>query len=155
MRKEKRIRPGFIPQEDVSRFRGTRQKAMDANKLPPGHILGWIPPSSQAKPSALGSSKPGAIPGSASASNESKPLSKSAAKNAKRKAKKQAEKEKVIQENWEDSDSDEKPLQKGKITNAKVEKVAVTKDDEATNTIGENDEVEKKLAKDLEKLDVQ
>ncbi|KAI0092799.1 hypothetical protein BDY19DRAFT_877049, partial [Irpex rosettiformis] len=44
VRKEIKIRPGFTPQEDVTRFRGTRQKQMDANALPKGHIIGWAPP---------------------------------------------------------------------------------------------------------------
>ncbi|KAG1820259.1 uncharacterized protein BJ212DRAFT_1245840, partial [Suillus subaureus] len=41
VRKQLKIRPGFTPQEDVSRFRGSRQQAMDATALPKGHILGW------------------------------------------------------------------------------------------------------------------
>ncbi|KAI0346757.1 hypothetical protein BDW22DRAFT_1366747, partial [Trametopsis cervina] len=44
VRKEIKIRPGYTPQEDVSRFRGTRQKQMEATALPKGHIIGWAPP---------------------------------------------------------------------------------------------------------------
>ncbi|KAF8342063.1 uncharacterized protein EI90DRAFT_2904169 [Cantharellus anzutake] len=44
VRKEIKIRPGFTPQEDVSRFRGTRQKQADKNALPKGYIPGWAPP---------------------------------------------------------------------------------------------------------------
>ncbi|KAI0700701.1 hypothetical protein BC835DRAFT_1211761, partial [Cytidiella melzeri] len=44
VRREIKIRPGFTPQEDVSRFRGTRQKQMDTTALPKGHIIGWAPP---------------------------------------------------------------------------------------------------------------
>ncbi|EMD41068.1 hypothetical protein CERSUDRAFT_37833, partial [Gelatoporia subvermispora B] len=44
VRKERKIRPGFTPQEDVRRFRGTRQQQMDSTALPKGHIIGWTPP---------------------------------------------------------------------------------------------------------------
>ncbi|KAF9498426.1 hypothetical protein BDN71DRAFT_1367117, partial [Pleurotus eryngii] len=43
VRKQLKIRPGFTPQEDVRRFRGTRQAEMDARALPKGHIVGWVP----------------------------------------------------------------------------------------------------------------
>ncbi|KZT12998.1 uncharacterized protein LAESUDRAFT_606383, partial [Laetiporus sulphureus 93-53] len=46
IRKEKKVRPGYTPQEDVRRFRGTRQAQMDVNTLPKGHIIGWAPPPS-------------------------------------------------------------------------------------------------------------
>ncbi|KIK65339.1 hypothetical protein GYMLUDRAFT_38787 [Collybiopsis luxurians FD-317 M1] len=86
VRKEIKIRPGFTPQEDVSRFRGTRQAQMDANALPKGHILGWTPPPTDA--------------------NASKPMSKSAKKNAKRREKKISEKtiEEPVKDSWEDDD---------------------------------------------------
>lgn len=94
MRKELRIRPGFTPQEDVQRFRGTRQQDLDKRQLPPGHILGWVAPSSETK--KVGGS------GAAAA------VSKSAAKNAKRNAKKKEEKQKALEEKirecWEDDD---------------------------------------------------
>ncbi|KAI5124729.1 hypothetical protein M0805_005365 [Coniferiporia weirii] len=96
VRKQIKIRPGFTPQEDVSRFRGSLQKQLDRNALPKGHILGWVAPSSEKKGS----------PSPAGESKGDKPLSKSALKNAKRKAKKQAENEKVIQANWEVSDEE-------------------------------------------------
>lgn len=151
IRKERKVRPGFTPQEDVSRFRSTRQKAMEANKLPPGHIPGWVPPSSKPKPVVAGSSKPGAAPGSVP--SEAKPTSKSAAKNAKRKAKKQAEKDKVIQENWEDSDEDEKSVKESKgegNANAEVK----SSDDDINREVVE-DNAGDALARDMEKLDVQ
>ncbi|KAH9999446.1 hypothetical protein BJV77DRAFT_1064340 [Russula vinacea] len=44
LRKERKIRPGFTPQEDVARFRSGRQQAMDARALPKGHVPGWSPP---------------------------------------------------------------------------------------------------------------
>ena len=93
MRKEIKIRPGFTPQEDVQRFRGTRQQDLDKRQLPPGHILGWVPPSSETKKASV----------SAAAA-----ASKSAAKNAKRNAKKKEEKQKALEEKirecWEDDD---------------------------------------------------
>ncbi|KAJ7283722.1 hypothetical protein C8J57DRAFT_743016 [Mycena rebaudengoi] len=82
VRKQIKIRPGFTPQEDVRRFRGTKQAQLDANALPKGHIIGWAPPpSSQASGSAT------------------KPMSKSAKKNAKRREKKES-----VADNWEDDD---------------------------------------------------
>lgn len=83
VRKQIKIRPGFTPQEDVRRFRGTKQAQMDANTLPKGHIIGWAPPSAE----------------SASAA---KPLSKSAKKNAKRREKKAEKKE--VPEDWEEEE---------------------------------------------------
>lgn len=86
-----KIRPGFTPQEDVSRFRGTKQAQMDANTLPKGHIIGWAPP-------------PTSSAGKSEAS--SKPLSKSAKKNAKRREKKDDKQSEAIKDSWED-DGDE------------------------------------------------
>lgn len=87
IRREIRIRPGFTPQEDVTRFRGTRQTQMDQIALPAGHILGWVAPSGASKPKSTeaGSS-----------------MSKSAKKNEKRKGKRDKKKEEIIRANWED-----------------------------------------------------
>jgi len=112
VRKEVKIRPGFTPQEDVSRFRGSRQQAADHSALPKGHIIGWVPPSAETKP------KPKANPGSlaaaaAAAAADTSGLSKSQKKNAKR-AEKRAEKKvevkevREVRENWDDDDDDEK-----------------------------------------------
>lgn len=91
VRKEIKIRPGYTPQEDVSRFRGSRQQQMDRSTLPKGHIVGWVPPSS--------------------ATQAAKPLSKSAKKNAKRKEKRDEKKSEEqtakIKDSWEDDDEDE------------------------------------------------
>lgn len=87
IRKEIRIRPGFTPQEDVTRFRGTRQSQMDRIALPAGHILGWVAPSSASKP------KPSETRGS---------TSKSAKKNEKRRGKRDKKKEEIIRANWEE-----------------------------------------------------
>ncbi|TFK43601.1 hypothetical protein BDQ12DRAFT_731599 [Crucibulum laeve] len=86
VRKQIKIRPGFTPQEDVKRFRGTKQAQMDSNVLPKGHIIGWAPP-----------------PTSNTASSSTKPLSKSAKKNAKRKEKRETQKE-TVPDNWDDED---------------------------------------------------
>ncbi|KAJ6614314.1 hypothetical protein B0H10DRAFT_1692365, partial [Mycena sp. CBHHK59/15] len=90
VRKQIKIRPGFTPQEDVRRFRGTKQAQLDANALPKGHIIGWTPPPSSSQAS-----------GSAA-----KPMSKSAKKNAKRREKKDDKKDSdaVVADNWEDDD---------------------------------------------------
>ncbi|KAF9263476.1 hypothetical protein L218DRAFT_831154, partial [Marasmius fiardii PR-910] len=85
VRKQLKIRPGFTPQEDVKRFRGTRQAQMDVNALPKGHIVGWVPPTNKE-------------------SEADKPMSKSAKKNAKRREKKEEKKNAVIKDSWEDDD---------------------------------------------------
>ncbi len=87
MRKERKIRPGFTPQEDVARFRSTRQQAKDSRVLPKGHIPGWAPP--------------GAAP-----SENTEPQSKSAKKNEKRREKRKEKRQEAVQENW-DSETDE------------------------------------------------
>ncbi|KAF5369815.1 hypothetical protein D9758_001119 [Tetrapyrgos nigripes] len=92
VRKEIKIRPGFTPQEDVSRFRGSRQVQMDRNALPKGHILGWVAPSTAQKED-----------------QESKPMSKSAKKNAKRKQQREEKRNEIIKDNWEDEDEDASP----------------------------------------------
>ncbi|KAJ7781314.1 hypothetical protein B0H16DRAFT_1299751 [Mycena metata] len=86
VRKQIKIRPGFTPQEDVRRFRGTKQAQQDANALPKGHIIGWAPP-----------------PTSQASGSATKPLSKSAKKNAKRREKKEDKKE-TVADNWEEDD---------------------------------------------------
>lgn len=87
MRKERKIRPGFTPQEDVARFRSTRQQAMDTRTLPKGHVPGWAPPG-------------------AAASETKEPQSKSAKKNEKRREKRKEKRQEAVQENW-DSEADE------------------------------------------------
>jgi partner of Y14 and mago protein len=104
VRKQIKIRPGFTPQEDVRRFRGTKQAQMDINTLPKGHIIGWVPP-----------------PTSTSTSGSSL-LSKRAKKNAKKKANKNKREEEEeeedldkrakgedVPENWEDDGNESGP----------------------------------------------
>ena len=93
-----KIRPGFTPQEDVSRFRRSKQQQQDRNALPKGHILGWVAPSSETTKKAA--PKEGA-------------LSKSAKKNEKRREKKKEEKERIIKDSWEDSEEDTAVKAKG------------------------------------------
>jgi len=88
VRKERKVRPGFTPQEDISRFRGSRQQQMDRTALPKGHIMGWVAPSSENQ------------------SKKTSTISKSAKKNEKRREKKREEKERIIKDNWEDEDED-------------------------------------------------
>ncbi|CAE6521222.1 unnamed protein product [Rhizoctonia solani] len=100
VRKEIKIRPGFTPQEDVGRFRGSRQQAADKATLPKGHIMGWVAPSSEANPKPK--PKPGPVIDTAG-------MSKAQKKNAKR-TEKRAEKRKepvVVKENWDDDDDEE------------------------------------------------
>ena len=124
-RKELKIRPGFTPQEDVTRFRGTKQQEMDTRALPKGHIIGWVAPSS-ATNNAGGKS--------------SGTMSKSQKKNEKKRGKKKADIAKKIQENWEDDDEDEiKPPPEPKATTEDSKKSDSTADD---------------IAEGLEKLEV-
>ncbi|KAH9951760.1 hypothetical protein B0H21DRAFT_189960 [Amylocystis lapponica] len=88
VRKQIKIRPGFTPQEDVRRFRSTRQAEMDARALPKGHVVGWAPPSAAA-PALKG------------------PLSKNAKKHEKKKEKKKEKRDEAVRESWEDEDEDE------------------------------------------------
>ena len=93
VRKQIKIRPGYTPQEDVRRFRGTRQTQADVNALPKGHIIGWAPPP-QAAPAAP-ASKAG--------------LSKAQKKNEKRKEKRKekATDSEKVKDSWEDDDEGE------------------------------------------------
>ena len=90
VRKQLKVRPGFTPQEDISRFRGTRQQAMDAVAPAKGHILGWIAPSSESQQKAKGASAP--------------PPNKNARKRANQRARKAAEKPEVVKDSWEDEE---------------------------------------------------
>ncbi|TFK28804.1 hypothetical protein FA15DRAFT_633265 [Coprinopsis marcescibilis] len=133
VRKSLKIRPGFTPQEDVKRFRGTKQAQMDANHLPKGHIIGWTPPTI------------------ADALITSKPMSKGAKKNAKRKEKKDKERVKSVSkdevpDNWED-DEDTPPAAADTTTN---------QEDSKTTPSGskQSDKVADDLVKNLDKLKV-
>lgn len=92
VRKQLKIRPGFTPQEDVSRFRGSRQQAMDATALPKGHILGWVAPSAVTPPKGK---------------TATPPPNKNAKKRANARAKKNAEKAAIIKDNWDDEEDGE------------------------------------------------
>jgi partner of Y14 and mago len=85
VRKERKIRPGFTPQEDVARFRSTRQQAVDARALPKGHVPGWTPPGSAAP-------------------EKKDPQSKSAKKNEKRREKRKEKRQEVVRESWDSED---------------------------------------------------
>lgn len=148
VRKQLKVRPGFTPQEDVKRFRGTRQAQMDANALPKGHILGWVAPSSASQPA--------------------KPLSKSAKKNAKRKEKREEKRanataDQPVPDNWEDDDEDDaEPKASGSDatpapadapkTGATSPEQTTDKPDKANATNVVSSKAIQKLAADLEKL---
>ena len=93
VRKQIKIRPGYTPQEDVRRFRGTRQAQADATALPKGHIIGWAPPPPAA--AAAPASKAG--------------MSKAQKKNEKRKEKRKEKRDEgeKIKDNWDDEDEGE------------------------------------------------
>jgi len=93
VRKELKIRPGFTPQEDVSRFRGSRQAQADRSALPKGHILGWVAPSSTSQPAKA---------------NPSPAPNKNAKKRARqRSAKKVTKEEEEVKDHWDDEDEDD------------------------------------------------
>ncbi|KAN0063899.1 hypothetical protein ACQY0O_003505 [Thecaphora frezii] len=66
IRKERKVKPGFTPAEDVTRFRSSRQLDAERRKLPPGSVVGYSKPSTHLETAKAA-------------------LSKSAKKNAKRK----------------------------------------------------------------------
>ncbi|KAH9050089.1 hypothetical protein EDB84DRAFT_728520 [Lactarius hengduanensis] len=88
VRKERKVRPGFTPQEDVARFRSVRQQAVDARALPKGHIPGWSPP---------GAPTP----------EKKEAHSKSAKKNEKRKEKRKEKLQETVRESWESEDDED------------------------------------------------
>ncbi|KAM5535625.1 hypothetical protein V8D89_010612 [Ganoderma adspersum] len=93
VRKQIKIRPGYTPQEDVRRFRGTRQAQAEVTALPKGHIIGWAPPPQAA--AAAPTSKAG--------------LSKAQKKNEKRKEKRKEKRDEgeKVKDNWDDEDEGE------------------------------------------------
>ncbi|KAG5637836.1 hypothetical protein H0H81_003041 [Sphagnurus paluster] len=128
VRKQIKIRPGFTPQEDVRRFRGTRQAQMDATALPKGHIIGWAPP-----------------PQSTAVSGSAKPLSKSAKKNAKRREKKEEKKKENVPDNWEEDEEDDATVD---------EKAETTKAEGVTQLAASSDTPVEDLTSKLGKLGV-
>jgi hypothetical protein len=96
VRKELKIRPGFTPQEDVGRFRTTRQQASDVAK-------GVIPGSGRpARPRAPDPNNPFAQPIAVPAAAKSK----AQLKNEKRREKKRAGAT-VVDKAWDESDDDD------------------------------------------------
>lgn len=93
VRKQIKIRPGYTPQEDVRRFRGTRQAQADATALPKGHIIGW----------ALQTQTAAVSPASKAG------MSKAQKKNEKRKEKRKEKRDEgeKVKENWDDEDEGE------------------------------------------------
>jgi partner of Y14 and mago protein len=130
-RKEIKIRPGFTPQEDVKRFRGTRQAQQDANALPKGHIVGWTPPTGGTTITV----KPA----------QSQSARKNAKRSAKRKEKQDDDLQKKIAASWEDSDEEDgtKTAAPAKPTKSSDEDVPKAGDADAES-----------LANDVEKLKV-
>ncbi|KAF9482464.1 hypothetical protein BDN70DRAFT_875016 [Pholiota conissans] len=139
VRKQIKIRPGFTPQEDVRRFRGTKQAQMDSSALPKGHIIGWAPPPKSTAPPA---------------GSEGKALSKSAKKNAKRKEKREKEKveAEAVPDNWDDEDEETKPAPPAATADkASFEQTPAPPAADDSNAADTTDSV---LADDLEKLKV-
>lgn len=109
VRKELKVRPGFTPQEDVSRFRGTRQTDADRRALPKGHIIGWVPPT----------------PGEASSGTaKSKAAKKNEKRKEKRKEKKATQSDEPVPDNWDDDSEEEKKGGDKKAGDSIVDKLA-------------------------------
>jgi len=87
LRKELKIRPGFTPQEDVGRFRGSRQKASETTKIPGSDRIQQPP-----KPDN---------PFAPTSSSSSNTKTKAQIKNEKRRANKK------VNKNWDESDDDD------------------------------------------------
>ena len=87
LRKELKIRPGFTPQEDVGRFRGSRQRASEQST---------IPGSDRPRPQPTKPDNP-----FASTPSSSNPKTKSQVKNEKRRANKK------VNKNWDESDDED------------------------------------------------
>lgn len=92
MRKELKIRPGFTPQEDVGRFRGSRQRAQDQSQS-------TIPGSNRPRPPPATAENPFASPSPASGSSKTK----SQVKNEKRREKKR---DTTASKAWDASDDE-------------------------------------------------
>ncbi|KAK4698845.1 partner of Y14 and mago, partial [Phenoliferia sp. Uapishka_3] len=109
-RKELKIRPGFTPEEDVTRYRTTRAAEADARAAVKGRVVGLAPSAVQAAVSGMG-------------------MSKAQKKNLKRKEKKRedgaeevessdeegGEKAKEVADDW-DSEGEEAPVAKKEPT---------------------------------------
>ncbi|VDC06907.1 unnamed protein product [Peniophora sp. CBMAI 1063] len=113
VRKERRIRPGFTPQEDVQRFRGTKQAASDARSGLVANQRATVPGAAPGARSlfaaavgAANASVPGAGKSAASGGGEG-PTSKAAKKNAARRKKKAEKKEEEVPDNWDDEAEEE------------------------------------------------
>jgi partner of Y14 and mago protein len=87
LRKELKIRPGFTPQEDVGRFRGSRQKASETTKIPGSDRIQQPP-----KPDN---------PFAPTSSSSSNTKTKAQIKNEKRRANKK------VNKNWDESDDED------------------------------------------------
>jgi len=152
VRQQRKVRPGYTPQEDVSLFRGSRQTAAAGqNRHAPGYLPPGAPPPKTTEVVAGGD----------------KSLSKSAAKNAKRRAKKQAEKEQMIKDNWDsDSDGDSQPGKKDKEKDKEKEEPKHDKEEEEgeknteeiqkdrTTTSDKSKDASSDLTREVEKLDL-
>jgi partner of Y14 and mago protein len=134
VRKQLKVRPGFTPQEDVQRFRGTRQAQLDANALPKGHIVGWAPPSDTIQIKVA----------------QSQSARKNAKRKEKRKEKKDEELQKKVADSWEDDD-DEPQMPAGKKDKAKE---GTLDEEKEVGPSAKKDDATDVLAEKLDKLAV-
>lgn len=119
VRKEKKIKPGYTPPEDVSRFRGTRQAQMDSTALPKGQILGWLPPSSSQSGDASSTSakKKKRKPAKKAAGGPSLEDRIKASWGPEEKIKPSRQPQEIPKESWEDSDEEESNKTRAAETN--------------------------------------
>jgi partner of Y14 and mago len=174
VRKELKIRPGFTPQEDQTRFRGSRQQAAETNTLPKGHIVGWVAPSSESKAkrggkvnvaTSSGRSLDALASGEVSFSGvsnkeETSTMSKSAKKNARRTEKKKEDKQKALEDKiraaWDEDSEDDIPRPAKKGQNSASSSTAKQSENDPSGSVnsGKSDDAAEALADKVADLKV-
>ncbi|KAG8828906.1 hypothetical protein FRC17_007378 [Serendipita sp. 399] len=183
VRKEIKIRPGFTPQEDVTRFKGSRQQQAEASALPRGHIPGWVAPSSETRAAASRGKKPTAVStsgggrslealasgtisftgtGTASSSSSpnastnagSAPVSKSAKKNARRAEKKKEDKQKALEAKIKEAWDEDSDEDVAKPTTSAATSSKRTTGAGSSTNAESKDDIDDELAQKAAKLSV-
>lgn len=88
VRKERKIRPGFTPQEDVKLFQPSPAKARAT--VPKGYVPGWAPPA----------------PSAASIAAKTAAAKKNEKRRKKKKEKAEAAEKEKVKDNWEDEEEE-------------------------------------------------
>ncbi|KAG8821082.1 hypothetical protein FRC17_009931 [Serendipita sp. 399] len=183
VRKEIKIRPGFTPQEDVTRFKGSRQQQAETSALPRGHIPGWVAPSSETRAAASRGRKPTTVSTSgggrslealasgtisftgtdtassssslaASTNAGSAPVSKSAKKNARRAEKKKEDKQKALEAKIKEAWDEDSDEDVAKPTNSAATSSKGAKGAGSSTNTGLEDDIDDELAQKVANLSV-